>query len=180
MSTRSQPSPSRSTHRDLSAEHDRRYRISKESTLSQMLSTPTTAESRRGRASEDHSAENGILEVTTPMSAYTDYASAPGIAANALDAPFELRINAASPLSDGAAAATRRPSQGTLHKSGSDQRSLWEADDDHYAHGLGTDLFQGSPYLTQTDYGSDTEYAWAARGNLLHKSSSDSSKSTRC
>jgi len=111
------------------------------------------------------------------MSAYGDYASNPGIAANALDAPFELRINAASPLSDRAAATIRQPSHSTLNKSGSGNRSLWEAEDDQYAHGLGSDLFQGSPYLTQTDYGSDTEYAWAKRGNLLHKSSSDSSKS---
>jgi hypothetical protein len=137
-----------------------------------MSSTPTTAGSRRNRASEEISAENAILEVATPMSAYGDYMSELTEHSNGLDAPFELRIDAASPLSDRSAIA-HRPNHDTPRKMAS---LRWETEDDLYTRSIAADLFQGSPYLTQTEYGSDTEYAWGTQRNLVHKSSSESSK----
>lgn len=139
---------------------DSHYRTSKDSTVSHMMSTPTTG---GDRASQDVSAENGIMEVATPVLAYEQYGWTPD-RGDGLDMPFEMRVDAASPDALG-----RQTSQATLHKDFNAEYAPWTRENS---------LFQGSPYQTQTEDGSDGEFIFRERQSLVHKSSSDSGQSS--
>ena len=137
------------------------HRTSKGSTISQMLSTPTTGENIR--ASQDTSAENGNIEVATPVLAYGDHGWSPN-QGDGLDMPFEMRVDAASPN-----VLDRQASHATLRKAFGTEYPPWTREENS--------LFQGSPYQTQTDDGSDGDFVFRERQNLVHKSSSDSGQS---
>jgi hypothetical protein len=137
--------------------HDR---ASGDSAISRMLSTPTTGEGHR--ASQDVSAENAGVEVATPVLAYGEYGWSPN-RGDGLDLPFEMRVVAASPN-----ALDRQASHATLRKEFGDEYAPWTREENK--------LFQGSPYQTQTEDGSDGDFVFGGRQSLIHKSSSENSK----
>jgi hypothetical protein len=147
----------------MAASPTRQNRASKGSSISHLNSTPRTGDHGHKATSSEglSSAEHATIKVATPVLDFAEYAKQ---RSSVLSAPFEVRMS-------GGRTNARRSSEGTLARSFERGQEDWTEDDARPPRALLPNAFLESPYVTQTEYGSDLGHG------LVNRSDSDNSKS---